>query len=87
MFPPASLLVGLLRDHRFDTSAAEISADDAVGVGLIGDDRIRTGPRPPRSESRYPNIVDDIGEDRAVVALTPGEHDRQRHPVGVYGGM
>lgn len=84
---PGVLLVGLLRDHCFDAPGAELAADDAVGVGLIGNHRIRADPQPPGTQAGDVDVVDDLGEHSPVVALPAGEHDRQRHPVGIHSSM
>lgn len=84
---PGCLLVGLLWDHRLDAPGSEVVTDDPVGVGLIGDHSIGSGPGPAGLQPGDPDIVDDLGEHRPVITLTGGEQNRDRHAVGIHSGV
>lgn len=42
---PVGLPVGSFRDHRPDAASAQVVADLAGGVGLVGQDHVRPGTR------------------------------------------
>src|SRR5699024_8656874 len=76
-------LIGFLRAHRLHTPGGEHSPSLARGVGLIADHRVWPDPRPSRAAAGDSDLVEDAGEHGPVVALTAGEHYRQRHPTAI----
>lgn len=56
-------------------------------TGAVPSDRSRPGPRPTGASAMDSNVIEDLDEHRAVVALTAGQHDRQRHAIAVNHSM
>lgn len=56
-------------------------------TGAVPSDRSRPGPRPTGASAMDSNVIEDLDEYRAVVALTAGQHDRQRHAIAVNHSM
>jgi hypothetical protein len=73
-------LVGRFEDDRGDPSAAQVGAVAAGGVGLVGDDRIRAGPRPSRPGARHADGGQQRREHRRVAALTGSNQHRHLGP-------
>ena len=69
------------RDHEVDSTLPrdERSAGPGAGPG--------PGPGPSGTEARDPDVVQDLDEHGSIIALAAGEHDRQRHPIPINGGM
>ena len=80
-------LAGLLRDHRPDTPLAQHLSIDAGRIRLIGQDRVRTSPRPTGTDARNVNVGEDLGEHHTVVALAAAHDVDQRAPLPVHGPM
>src|SRR5699024_5119024 len=80
-------LIGFPRDHRLHTPGGEHSSGLARGVGLIADHRVWPDPRSSRAAAGGSDLVENTGEHGPVVALTAGEHYRQRHPTAIDSGM
>lgn len=77
-------LIGFLRDHRLDAPGGEHPAGLAQG-GL--DHRIGPGQRQARALARYADVIEVLHQHRTVIALSAGEHDRQRHPIAIECGV
>lgn len=80
-------LVALLRDDRGDPAGSEHPAVHPTGVGLVRGNRVRAGAGPPGTDPWHPDVVEDLFEHRAVVALPAGDHDSQWQAVPVDGVM
>ena len=84
---PGVLLIGLLRDDRFDTAGGEHPAGHPGGVGLIGHHRIGSCPRPAGPDSGDSDLIEDVFEHGPVIALAAGGYDRDGQPFGIDHGM
>lgn len=71
------------RDHGLDPTVAEVAADGLVGVGIVGQQRIRTGAWSARSVTADPKVVHQQFERPASRALPGGGERPQRPASGV----
>lgn len=77
------LLVALFGDGGFDPASPQVGADLTVGVRLVGEQAIGSGPGPARPESGNPQPVQERLESQRVVALPGGGHPGQWSAPGV----
>lgn len=80
-------LVALVRDHRSDPAGAEHAPVHPTGIRIVGGDGVWSGAWPAASRSGNADVVEDLFEHRAVIALSTGHDDRQREAVPVDGVM
>ena len=78
-------LIALLRDHGPDLAGAKHAPVHPAGVGLVCQDRVRTGTRPSAANPGNPDVSQDLLEHCPVITLTAGDHDRQRQPMAIDG--
>jgi hypothetical protein len=81
-------LVTPLWDRMLDQALAQPAATARITVASVGDEAI--GARPwtsPPTGARNANALQDRLELRAVVALSWGDHDRERSSASVTGEM
>ncbi len=78
---PVAALIGRDGDHRPDTTLAQVLANRAGGVRLIGQDHVRPGAW-PSSPTRNAKAGHDVSEGGCV---TGGEHEGQWPALGIGG--
>ena len=83
---PGGDLIALLRNDCGDLAATQQASSDSAGVGPVGDHRswMRAGTA---ALAGHHDLIEHRGEHCAVVALAPGNHDRQWPAVAVDGGV
>ena len=78
-----ALLVGRLGDHGDDATIAQMGADRARRVRLIGADPLRSGAWSARADPGDAEVIHEHREHRRIPGLTgTNEHD-QRKPAPV----
>ena len=80
-------LVALLRDDSSDSAGAEHAPIHPTAVCLVCQDRVRPGAWPADVDPGNTDVVEDLFQHRAVVALPTRDHNRQRQPVAIDGVM
>src|SRR5699024_7188869 len=84
---PGGDMVALGRDHSGDPTPAQLPADDTGGVGTVGDHHVGPSTWPAATQTWNVDVGEDLGEHRTVVALSSGDHDRQRATLAVNSMM
>lgn len=77
----------LLRDNSFNTATGEDTPVDATGVCPVGEYRLGSCAWPPGTGAGHADVVEDLGEHRAVVSLPAGHHHCQWSAMGIDGGV
>jgi hypothetical protein len=68
------VLVGLGRDARLDPASAQVGPVGLGRVCPVCQDSVRAGAGVPTGRAGDPDLVQDLGELRAVTPLPGGEH-------------
>lgn len=80
-------LVGSFGDGVSDPALAQVGADLAGGITLVGDQPIGTYPGPARAGPGDADGFDDLDQAGAVVDVAAGDDERQRQASSVTGEM
>lgn len=84
---PGCDLVPFLRNHRRDPASPQILTIMPGPISPVGQYRLRPRPGTASPNPWDPNISEDLRQYDSVVALTAGDHDRQRSAPTVNGVM
>lgn len=82
-------MVPLIRrdgDHRPDAALAQVGADRAGGIRLVGDDYVWPGSE-PSATTRYTEAGHDVGEGGCVARLAAGQDEREGTTAAVGSKM
>lgn len=70
-------------DQRLDPARAKLAAVLVEVIAAIGEQAVRTSPRPAAPPGYRPEAVDQRQKLGDVVAIAAGQRDRERDAVGV----
>lgn len=73
-------------DHRTDAALAQVVADRAGGMRLVGHDYVRPGSG-PSAATRYTEAGHDVHEDGCVARLAAGQDEREGTTAAVGSKM
>lgn len=79
------LLIGLLGDGVRDAPSAEVGAEAARAVGLVGHDLVGPAAGPAEAGARDADALEERLCADAVVALARGQQDREGPSAAVAG--